>query len=191
MNQLLLIITAITPISAIAQFYLFVFTVSSLTRICYSLLTFGRFSYQLHISSPSISVSATSVSYFYQHSESATMYLYKVSCDLLVSATLITYLYLLPKYSSQVFLLATPLYLLNFSTPNRYRISYPYQLLLSPYYTTAAQTRLLLEILLLAIFYQLLLPIPISYSPQLLLNRQLLLLHTYSISYTLLQALLL
>ena len=123
---------------------MFVFTVSSLTRICYSLLTFGRFSYQLHISSPSISVSATSVSYFYQHSESATMYLYKVSCDLLVSATLITYLYLLPKYSCQVFLLATPLYLLNFSTPNRYRISYPYQLLLSPYYTTAAQTRLLL-----------------------------------------------
>ena len=44
------------------------------------------------------------------------------------------------KYSSQVFLTATPLSLLNFPTPNRYPISYYYQVLMSPYDTVAAQT---------------------------------------------------
>ena len=44
------------------------------------------------------------------------------------------------KCSSQAFLSAAPFKLLNFSTPNRYPISYSYQLLLSPYYTAAAQT---------------------------------------------------
>ena len=44
------------------------------------------------------------------------------------------------KYLSRVFLSATPLEVLIFSTPNRYPFSYSYELLLSFNYTIAAQT---------------------------------------------------
>ena len=60
MDQIVLIISAITPVLATAQFELFLFTVSSFARI-------RKFSYQLPISGSSISiviVSATPLSYF-------------------------------------------------------------------------------------------------------------------------------
>ena len=71
MYQVLFIASAITPVSAIAQFYLFLFTVSVtyqnlvLLSLQYSYQV-GRFYYQLPISGPSISVvivSATPLSY--------------------------------------------------------------------------------------------------------------------------------
>ena len=72
------IISAITPVSAIAQLYLFFFTVSIIYQ---NLLIFSHqysyqvgFFYQLPISGTSISVviiSATPLSYFYQYTVSA------------------------------------------------------------------------------------------------------------------------
>ena len=75
-HQVLLIILAITPVSAIAQFYLFFFTVSITYRIYYLSLQYSYwvgFFYQLPISGPSISVvirSAAPPSYFYRHTVS-------------------------------------------------------------------------------------------------------------------------
>ena len=69
------------------------------------------------------------------------MYLYQVSYHLFVSVTLsLTGISYPTKYLSQVFLSATPLQLLNFSSLNHVLISYSYPLLLSPYYTVASQT---------------------------------------------------
>ena len=115
MNQGLLIISAITPVSAISQFYLFLFT-ASITCQNLLLLTPIRQDFFISFYDPSISVvivSATLLSYFYQHTVSAinqsyhlftfgnsTMQLYQITYHLLVSATLITYVYLLPKYNT-------------------------------------------------------------------------------------------
>ena len=128
MNQGRLIISAITPVSPISQFYQFLFT-ASIT--CQNLLFLTRIRsafYQLTIKDSFISVvivSATLLSYFYQHTVSAinqsyhlftfgnsTMQLYQITYHLLVSATLITYVYLLNKskllsYTSQLLKQAT------------------------------------------------------------------------------------
>ena len=78
MHQVLLIISAITLVSAITQFHLFFFTVS-ITNQNLLILSLQYpyqvgFFFQLTISGPSFSVviiSATHLSYFYQHTVSA------------------------------------------------------------------------------------------------------------------------
>ena len=80
---LYVIISAITPVSAIAQFYLLFFTVSiSYQNLLILSLEHSYqvgFFYQLPISGPSVSVviiSATPLSYFYQHTVSAIKQFY-------------------------------------------------------------------------------------------------------------------
>ena len=116
MNPGRLIISAITPVSAISYFYLFLFTTSITCQNLLFLTPIRQAFYQLNIKDSFISVvivSATLLSYFYQHTVSAinssyhlftfgnsTMQLYQITYHLLVSATLITYVYLLPKYNT-------------------------------------------------------------------------------------------
>ena len=117
---LLDIFSAITPVSAIAQISLFLFTVS-ITYQNLLLLSLQR-SYEVHfpISYPYqaqpypynslVIVLASPLSSFYQNTVPAitqshhlftrgnsTMHLYEISCHPLVSTTFITYSYLFPK----------------------------------------------------------------------------------------------
>ena len=124
MNPGRLIISAITPVSAISYFYLFLFTTSITCQNLLFLTPIRQAFYQVNIKDSSISVvivSATLLSYFYQHTVSAinqsyhlftfgnsTMQLYQITYHLLVSATLITYVYLLPKYNTCLIQLVVP-----------------------------------------------------------------------------------
>ena len=141
-------------------------------------LLLGRFSYQVPLSSPSIFVvivSATALSYF--------CHLFTWGNHVLMLSLLlpfcISYFYYPRKsasqikYSSQVFLTATPL---QFLYPYLPHISYFCQVLLSLYYTVAIQATPY------SYFYQLLLTTLVSYSYHLLVTGS----RCYSLLYKLL-----
>ena len=185
MHQVLLIISAITSVSVIAQFYMFLFTVS----ITYQslLLLSLQYSYQVGfpIRHPYKAILypqslhqqlllVTSISTPYQLLSSPTIYLQRQQYHILVSILVSSFgiscfcnlrvSALKIKYSSQIFPSASPLKLLNFSTHNHYTISYSFQLLPSPNYTVATQTTCY------RYSFQLILPATPSYSYQLLLS---------------------
>ena len=165
MHKILLIILAITPVSAITQIFWSYLLCESLTRICYSFLSITPirqvFLSAIHIrplylhshcfsNSSKLRPLAHRINYQVLVSSVHMRQYYHVPVLSLSSPFRFNYFYHLQvsasqiKYSSQVFAVAALLKLLKFSTPNRYPITVCllHRLLLSPYYTVAAQTTL-------------------------------------------------
>ena len=189
MHQVLLIISPITHVSAIAQLYLFFFTVSItyqnllILSLQYSYQV--RFFYQLPILKTGLrshyisnSSKVTSIRTPYQLSSSPIICLHEVIVLCTCVKSPITFwcqltdiCFLYKKLLSDIPITYSSV-TTKFSTPSRYPIGYSYQLLLSPYYTVAAQTTPCRYFF--SHFYQLLLSTPISYSCQLLIISNLL-----------------
>ena len=151
MHQILLIISAITPVLAITQFYLLLFTVSV---TCQNLLLLSlQYSYQLGFP----------VSYPYQAflfpqsfcqqlllQVTSFIYLHEVTVSCTSFKSLVTFWYQLLLLLTEICFPNKILFsgisisyssvTTNFYATNRHSISYSYQVLLSPYYTVATQT---------------------------------------------------